>query len=95
MTLAWKSPTGAELRVTWLRVRPRPHPVRDLAHIPQQAAFVPVTQRAIVDLSGTYRLLARSVDEKVRLEAVPALAFTSLGQTTPCPTSEVEAIQWA
>jgi Fe2+ transport system protein B len=38
--------------------------------------LVPLTQWAIVDLSGTYRLFARSVDEKVRLQAVADLACT-------------------
>jgi hypothetical protein len=71
---------------------PGPPPARDIAHT-QQTAFGPLTQRAIVDLSGTYRLFARSVDEKVRLEAVPDLAFTQLGQATHRPTSEVEVIQ--
>ena len=53
-----------------------PHPARDLASVTRRAVLVPLTQWAIVDLSGTYRLFARSVDEKVRLQAVADLACT-------------------
>ena len=40
-------------------------------------AFGPATERAIVDLPGTYSLLARSVDEQVSADAVRDLAQIS------------------
>jgi len=66
---------------TGLRVPPGSHPARDHAHVTYRAVFVPLTQRAIVELSGTTRLFARPVDEKVRLQVVPEVAFTPLGQS--------------
>ncbi len=44
--------------------------------------FEPATERAIVDLPGTYSLLARSVDEQVSADAVRDLAVNSNAQSS-------------